>query len=72
MRSPVARHFGRVLREHRVAAGLGQAELGLKVSASQPTVSAWERGFQMPDFATIIDLADILGFSLDQFREVAA
>ncbi|WP_442875665.1 helix-turn-helix transcriptional regulator [Actinoallomurus sp. NBC_01490] len=38
------RSFGRYIRERRESAGLTQGELGAAVGASQPTVSAWERG----------------------------
>lgn len=68
MTTPLERRFGRLLREHRQAAGLGQAEVGDKLDVAQPTVSRWESGKLIPPLDQLVALADLLGFSLDELR----
>lgn len=72
MRSPLARRTGRLLADRRKAKGLGQADVAKACDTTQPTVSRWELGWATPDLATLVILADLLGFSLDDLREVAA
>lgn len=68
MNTPFSRWFGRVLRERRDAAGVGQAELAQRFGVTQSTVSKWERGRLVPDLETVLRLEDELGFRLDDLR----
>lgn len=49
------------IRDHRVAAGLSQAELARQIGASQPMVSLWERGAADPSPDLLERLRSILG-----------
>lgn len=51
---------------YRKAAKLSQEELAGRVGVSRQAVSKWESGQAMPEAATLVDLADLLGCSLDQ------
>jgi transcriptional regulator with XRE-family HTH domain len=73
-RTPATRRLGALIRERRLAAGLGQAELGAAIGngTRQATVSRWEAGWLTPVLDTLLALADLLGFSLDEIREGVA
>lgn len=45
--------------------GLTQAELGERLNVSFQAVSKWERGETLPDTAILLDLAEVLGTSVD-------
>lgn len=51
-----------VLRKEK---GLTQAELGERLGISFQAVSKWERGETLPDTAILLDLAEVLGTSVD-------
>lgn len=56
--------FGDLLREHRLAAGIGQETLAERARLSVETVSALERGArQRPYLETIANLAEALGLA---------
>jgi transcriptional regulator with XRE-family HTH domain len=52
---PVA--FGKVLRRHRLAAGLSQEQLGLEAGVQRNFISLIELGQNQPTISTIIKLA---------------
>lgn len=72
MRSPLARTLGKTIREHRKLAGISQAELAATFVVTQSTVSKWELGWLMPDVPTLLRVAALLGFSVDDLKAVAA
>ena len=61
--------FGKRLRILRERAGLSQTELAFRCNLEQPHISRWERGGAEPRFESLVQLANALGVSLDEFRE---
>lgn len=57
------------LKELRKVLGLTQAALASQLSVSQQTVARWERGDAEPSFATLRDIATLLGTSVDDLLE---
>ena len=58
------------LRAYRVAAGLTQADLALRVGVSQSAISDWETGETTPSVRSIVLLAGALGISTDELLGV--
>ena len=56
---------GNLIAEQRKARGLTQNELGDRLSVSFQAVSKWERGETLPDTAILLDLAEVLGTTVD-------
>lgn len=54
------------LREQRKTRGLTQVELAKETGIPQSTISAWEKGVNIPNIADCIKLADFYGISLDE------
>lgn len=59
-------HFPENLSRLRREAGYTQESLAEAMGVSRQAVSKWESGQAMPEAATLVDLADLLGCSLDQ------
>jgi transcriptional regulator with XRE-family HTH domain len=57
--------FGKTLRRTRLAAGLTQEQLGFEVGVTKASVSAWENGREVPSFAALLGLREVLKVSLD-------
>ena len=60
---------GERVREYRNKRGLTQVELAKLVGIHEITVNRIERGIQLPDWATICNLADVLGVTSDKLRK---
>lgn len=58
--------IGTIIRNHRIAQGLTQEELGSKVFVSKQAVSKWETGRTLPDIETVRKLCDILKIDKDE------
>ena len=58
--------IGNIIRNHRIAKGLTQEELGARVFVSKQAVSKWETGKTLPDIETIRKLCDVLEISKDE------
>ena len=58
--------IGTIIRNHRIAKGLTQEELGVKVFVSKQAVSKWETGKTLPDIEMVRKLCDILEISKDE------
>ena len=58
--------IGTIIRNHRIAQGLTQEELGAKVFVSKQAVSKWETGKTLPDIEMVRKLCDILEISKDE------
>lgn len=54
------------LKKQRENAGLSQYKLSEKIGVSQATVGMWESGKREPNFATMCQLADFFGISVDE------
>lgn len=59
-------HFPENLARLRKRAGYTQESLAEALGVSRQAVSKWESGQAMPEAATLVELADLLGCSLDQ------
>lgn len=57
--------IGSYIQLRRRLAGLTQAQLGERLHVTAQSVSNWERGLLLPDTATLPDLAEILGTTVD-------
>ena len=55
-----------IIRNHRIAQGLTQEELGAKVFVSKQAVSKWETGKTLPDIEMVRKLCEILEISKDE------
>ncbi|WP_374208752.1 helix-turn-helix transcriptional regulator [Microbacterium sp. USTB-Y] len=53
--------LGGTLALYRQMAGLDQVQMGKRVGASRPTISAWERGTREPNFSQVVAWARITG-----------
>ena len=58
--------IGTIIRNHRIAKGLTQEELGVKVFVSKQAVSKWETGKTLPDIEMVRKLCDILEINKDE------
>ena len=58
--------IGTIIRNHRIAKGLTQEELGVKVFVSKQAVSKWETGKTLPDIEMVRKLCDILEIRKDE------
>ena len=56
---------GGVIADLRKAKGLTQNELGERLGVSFQAVSKWERAETLPDTAILLNLADVLGTTVD-------
>ncbi len=52
--------FPNRIREYRVASGISQRELGLRVGFGRSVVSQWERGHVLPSLPNVFRLAKAL------------
>ena len=59
------RNIPRNLRALRVAAGMKQKELAVRLSVSPQTVSKWEKGLTLPDLSNLCALSEILSVSIE-------
>lgn len=59
------KRIGMYIQLQRKIAGLTQAQLGERLHVTAQSVSNWERGLLLPDTATLPDLAEILGTTVD-------
>lgn len=58
--------IGTIIRNHRIAQGLTQEELGKKVFVSKQAVSKWETGKTLPDIEMVRKLCEILQINKDE------
>jgi len=63
----LGRKIGQIVKEKRAALNMSVTELTTVVGASVPTTYYIESG-HVPQFKTLIKLADFFGCSLDDFR----
>ena len=58
--------LGNSLKEQRKLHNLTQVELAARTEIPQSTISAWEKGVNIPNIADCIKLADFYGITLDE------
>jgi len=66
------RSFGRLLRQHRESAGLGQGRLAKRSGMSVPTISNLERGVSRPRLETVTLLAQALALPIEERGDLLA
>jgi len=54
------------LKEQRKVKGITQVDLAKATGIPQSTISAWEKGVNVPNIADCIKLADFYNISLDE------
>jgi transcriptional regulator with XRE-family HTH domain len=54
------------IKDQRKLSGLTQVELAKRAGIPQSTISAWEKGANVPNVADCIKLADFYGISIDE------
>ena len=57
--------IGNNIAAYRKQSNMTQAELAERLNYSDKAVSKWERGESLPDVMTLIQLAQVLGVSVD-------
>ena len=60
------------IRQFRKARGMTQEELAIKLNVVRQTVSKWEKGLSVPDADMVIQLAELLGVSVNQLLGTSA
>ncbi|MEI3479077.1 MAG: helix-turn-helix transcriptional regulator [Bilophila sp.] len=58
-------NIGNKIQSRRKAMGLSQEELAQRTGVSRQSVTKWETGQSAPDLDRLVQLADLLGVSLD-------
>lgn len=66
MDSKLARQFGEVLKERRMALGLSQETLAFNADLHRTYISLLERGIRQPSLGTIFVLASEMGWDPDE------
>jgi len=57
------------IKTFRMAKGLSQEELAIKVNVVRQTISKWEKGHSVPDAEMLIKLAEIFEVSVSQLLD---
>lgn len=70
--APFNQLVGRVIRQARAVDGRTQTAVAAHLGVDPSAVAHWELGHALPRLDMFVRLADTLGFSLDELREVNA
>ena len=65
LKKPRQTHSDSLIKAHRIAAGLTQAQLADRLDVSVHTVRGWEQGTRTPSGRALVKLKTILGVSID-------
>jgi len=57
--------IGNNISQYRKRAGLTQADLALRLNFTDKAISKWERGDSVPDVATLAQLAELFGITVN-------
>ena len=60
---------GKFIAELRKEKGMTQEQLGAKLGVNSRSVSRWENGHGMPDISLLLELADVLGVTVQELLE---
>lgn len=66
MDSELARRFGKVLRQRRLALGLSQETLAFNTELHRTYISLLERGQRQPSLETVFTMARVMGCQPDE------
>ncbi|MDC0836959.1 MAG: helix-turn-helix transcriptional regulator [Limnospira sp. PMC 1291.21] len=61
--------LGFLIRQHRMAVGISQEELGLRCDLDRTYISGLERGVRNPSLTAIVALAEGLGITVSQLLD---
>lgn len=70
--SATATPLGNLIRLARWDRGWSQALLGDQIGVAQSIISAWENGKACPSVASLLRLADALGYDVAAFLDAVA
>ena len=62
--------LGMMIAELRKEKGMTQLELAQKMGVTDKAVSKWERDLSCPDINSLPNLAEILGVTVDELRQI--
>lgn len=62
-------YIGKRIQKYREERGISRNEFAELLNVTPPTVHRWETGVRMPDLATIMKIANILGVNVDDLLE---
>ena len=60
---------GKFIAELRKGKGMTQEQLGTRLGVNSRSVSRWENGHGMPDISLLLELADVLGVTVQELLE---
>ena len=60
---------GKFIAELRKEKGMTQEQLGDRLGVNSRSVSRWENGHGMPDISLLLELADVLGVTVQELLE---
>ncbi len=60
---------GKFIAELRKGKGMTQEQLGARLGVNSRSVSRWENGHGMPDISLLLELADVLGVTVQELLE---
>lgn len=60
---------GKFIAELRKEKGMTQEQLGERLGVNSRSVSRWENGHGMPDISLLLELADVLGVTVQELLE---
>ena len=64
------RAIGSRMRMYREKRGMSKSEMSAQMSVSLQTIYRWESGERIPDVAVLMEIARVLGISMDQLTGV--
>ncbi len=60
-----SKHVGDAIAKNRLGKGLTQEQVAIAIGVEQETISRFERGATLPTLSRLMDIAELLGVSLD-------
>jgi transcriptional regulator with XRE-family HTH domain len=60
-----SKHVGEAIAKTRLGKGLTQEQVAVAIGVEQETISRFERGATLPTLSRLMDIAELLGVSLD-------
>jgi transcriptional regulator with XRE-family HTH domain len=70
MAQNLSTRLGELIKARRVEEGFSQGQLADLLGATQPSVSAWERGDAIPTLKAIVGLSRVLGIRMHELASL--